>query len=105
MSITYNNMPELVTRVLKKTTSQTFEHITTVYRNGIQNIWNNPNGVNATKISEQLGTDAKKVFEFYYSLGQFINSISPEDIVEINKLIGSYNLNEDGSVTILQSNE
>jgi hypothetical protein len=52
-------------------------------------------------MSTALGNDAKEMFELHYKLGQLINSIKPEAILETNSHIGNFTLNEDGTVTVI----
>lgn len=54
-------------------------------------------------IAKELGTDAKKIFELHYKLGQLISTIKPDSITEGLLAIGQFVINDDGTVIILPS--
>jgi hypothetical protein len=91
-----------VANTIKGTTKQTFQMMTNAFNMGSKNFWNNPHATPA-QIAEALGTDAREVFELHYALGQLINSIKPESIQEGWAVIGQFTMNEDGTVTIVES--
>ena len=81
-------------------TKQTYQQILNTYNRGTRIFWKNPGGATPQQIANELGTNAKEIFELHYKLGQLLNSIKPADIAEANVLIGSFVMNDDGTVTI-----
>jgi hypothetical protein len=108
MSILDNNPnPQLTpaqicARNIKGSTKQTFQMIVNSFNFGTKNFWNNPRST-PSEIAQELGTDAKEIFELHYALGQFINSIKPGIINDSLSLIGQFTMNEDGTVTIIET--
>jgi hypothetical protein len=94
----------MIANTIKFTTRQTFQMMTNAFNRGSDSFWNNHQATPA-QIAEALGTDAREVFELHYALGLLINSIKPESIQEGWNVIGQFTMNEDGTVTILESVE
>lgn len=84
-------------------TKQTYNQMVQSFNQGSQVFWANGMGATPEAIAAELGTDAKEVFELHYKLGQLIASVKPEAIVEGASLVGNFTMNEDGTVTILQT--
>ena len=61
----------------------------------------NPQGLTPDEIAAALGTNAQEVFALHYKLGQLIGSVKPEAIAEGASIVGEFNYNEDGSVTVV----
>lgn len=91
-----------VANTIKGSARQTFQMMTNAFNMGSKNFWNNHRATPA-QIATALGTDAKEVFELHYALGLLINSIKPESIQEGWNVIGQFTMNEDGTVTIIES--
>jgi hypothetical protein len=107
MSILDNNQSSIdksiqISNNIKNTTRFTFQSMVNAFNNGSQTFWNNPRAT-PSEIAEALGNDAKEVFELHYALGQLIANIKPEAISKGLALIGQFTMNEDGTVTILDS--
>jgi hypothetical protein len=96
----YKPSSDSVAQGLKTEASSLFNVIVSTYINGTLSFWNNPYYTPA-EMSTALGNDAKEMFELHYKLGQLINSIKPEAILETNSHIGNFTLNEDGTVTVI----
>ena len=95
--------PHIIAHNLKLATVQTFQIMVNSFNFGSQNFWNNPDA-SPTEIAQELGADAKEVFQLHYALGQLIANIKPETISQGLSVIGQFNMNEDGTVTIIESN-
>lgn len=91
---------EIAAEKLIQITKHTYLQMINAFNQGSQIFWNNPLGASPQDISNQLGTNAKEIFELHYALGQLINQVKPEDIQDSWSLIGQFTMNEDGSVTI-----
>lgn len=62
-------------------------------------LWTNEKAT-PSEISTALGSDAKEIFDLYSKLQILINSIKPETISNTSSTVGSFTMNEDGTVTI-----
>ena len=80
----------------------TFNLMASSFNYGSNIFWNNPN-LTPTEIAEALGSNAREVFQLHYMLGQLISNIKPDVISEGISKIGKFNMNEDGTVTILDA--
>jgi hypothetical protein len=96
----YKPSVDSISQGLKIEASSLFNVIVSTYINGTSSFWNNPY-YTPVEMATALGNDAKEMFELHYKLGQLINSIKPEAILEINSHIGNFTLNEDGTVTVI----
>ena len=79
----------------------TYRNMVQVFNQGSKIFWNNSLGASPEDIANELGTDAKEVFELHYKLGQLIASVKPEAISEGVALVGNFTMNEDGTVTVI----
>ena len=109
MSILDNNLqPEIgksvrVANIIKGTTKQTFQMMVNSFNHGSRTFQDNPEA-SPSEIAQELGTDASEVFQLHYMLGQLIGNVKPEAISEGLSLVGQFTINEDGTVTIIESN-
>lgn len=87
---------------LRMITKQTYDQMVQAFNQGVKVFWQNPNGVTPAQIASELGNDAKEIFELHHKLGQLIASVKPEDISESLTSIGSFTMNNDGTVTITE---
>lgn len=106
MSILNNPPPQLteaqvVANTIKSAAVQTFEMMVNSFNSGSIMFWNNPSA-SPSQIAQELGTDAREVFQLHYMLGQLINNIKPEAIAGGWSLVGQFTMNEDGTVTIIE---
>ena len=106
MSVLDNNevpvtipVPEKIARQLKAETKSAFKDMVDAFNKGSKLFWNNSRSTPA-EIAAALGTDAKEIFELHGKLGALIGSIKPEAISEGSSLVGSFVVNQDGTVTI-----
>jgi hypothetical protein len=103
-----NNEPQMPPRAkmasnrLVQMTKQTYQQMVQAFNQGAEIFWANGMGASPAEIAAELGTDAKEVFELHYKLGQLIATVKPEAISQGASLIGSFTMNEDGTVTIVE---
>lgn len=86
-------------------TTQTYNQMVGAFNIGAEIFWTNGMGATPSEIAVELGTDAKEVFELHYKLGQLIATVKPEAIAQGSSLVGNFTMNEDGTVTVLPSEE
>lgn len=111
MSILDNNSPvrpevpraKMAANRLINMTKQTYNQMVQAFNQGSQIFWKN-NGATPAEIASELGTDAKEVFELHSKLRQLIASVKPEAIAESSSVVGNFTMNEDGTVTIVETN-
>jgi hypothetical protein len=89
---------------IKMQTVQTYQNLLQIHEDGIRSFWNNPNAT-PQEIATELGTDAAEVFSIHYKLGEFLTQFNADKVNESRALIGQFTQNEDGSVTINNTNQ
>jgi hypothetical protein len=99
-----NNRQEISQQILaansiKETAYVLNKRLARFYAEAINLVWNN-GGASPQQVCDELGADAKELFELHKALGEFLEANSPDSIAEYKKFIGSYTLNSDGTVTI-----
>lgn len=77
-----------------------YNHIRETYSTGTSRFWKNPHAT-PQDIASALGTNAKELFLLHYQIGQLLNSINPGSVDNVNSVIGSFTMNDDGTVSIL----
>ena len=97
------NLAEQSAKQIINQARQTFHQITDSFNDGTVLFWSNPYGLKPSEIAEALGPNAVEVFKLHYALGQFIASIKPEAIYNSLSLVGQFTMNEDGTVTVIES--
>jgi hypothetical protein len=104
--IKMNNSNDLSNKLAKdilKETRKTFNQMVKMFNIVSQNFWANKDNIKASEIAQELGLDAKEVFQLHYLLGQLIQIIKPEKIENGLNLIGTFTINEDGTVTVIDN--
>jgi hypothetical protein len=109
MSILENNdsggeelsLAKITAQDIVKQTRKTFNQIVKMFNSGSETFWANPNKLKPSEIAVELGSDAKEVFQLHYLLGQLIQMVKPESIEKGINLIGTFTLNEDGTITTI----
>lgn len=94
---------QIIANTLKDATIQTFQMMVNSFNSGAKTFWDNPQA-SPSEIAQELGSNAREVFQLHYMLGQLIGSVKPESIAEGWSLVGQFTMNEDGTVTIIESN-
>lgn len=108
MGVLTNNANQLsdaqiaANRIIGQTKS-TFDSMVHSFNEGSRYFWKNPKGLTPQQIANELGNNAKEVFQLHYALGQFIDTVKPGSINEGWSLIGQFTMNNDGTVTILNN--
>jgi hypothetical protein len=92
---------EKVARQIKNETRNTFKDMVKAFNGGAKLFWQNDRGVTPADIAVALGSDAKEIFELHAKLGALIASIKPEAISAGASLVGSFTVNEDGTVSVV----
>lgn len=107
MSILDNNPSELNSPAkiaadqLIRQAKSTFKNLVQVFNQGSSIFWNNSMGASPQDIANELGSNAKEIFELHYKLGQLIASVKPEAVIHGNNLVGNFTINDDGTVTVI----
>jgi hypothetical protein len=94
--------PEDIAKSLKTQAKNIFNNMANSFIRGSKAFWQNPNAT-PQEIALALGPDAKELFELHYKLGQLVSSVDPLVIAEGISAVGKFELNEDGTVTILEN--
>lgn len=100
----FDNRPPAVKRAARDIigmSKQTYETMLSTFNRGAQTFWNNDEGVTPQEIANELGADAKEIFELHAKLGQLLVSISPDSITQTLSIVGEFTYNEDGTITIV----
>ena len=101
------NMPDpqpdpaaaVAARVIAET-KMTFRAILEAFNGGARIFWSNEHAT-PEQIAAALGTNAREVFELHAKLGRFIADIDPALIARGMSVVGQFEYNDDGTVTVL----
>lgn len=85
--------------MLRNQTRQTFNMMIQSFNQGAQTFWKNPRAT-PQEIADQLGADAKEIFELHSKLGSLLATIKPGSVAAVSSVVGSFIINQDGTVTI-----
>ena len=107
MSILENNdsggeelsLAKITAQDIVKQTRKTFNQMVKMFNSCSETFWANPHQLKPSEIAAELGSDSEEVFQLHYLLGQLIQMVRPETIEKGLNLIGTFTLNEDGTVT------
>lgn len=86
---------------LLRTIRKTFNEMVTAYNDGSSLFWSNYMGASPEEVAVALGSDAREVFYLHGKLGELLESIKPEAIQQGKSIVGDFQINEDGSVTVI----
>lgn len=84
---------------LKQSARATYQNLISTFEQTTKLFWRNSRATPA-EISAALSTDAAEVFALHAKLGALLNDVKPGCLTEISKLVGTFNSNADGTVTI-----
>lgn len=84
---------------LKQSARATYQNMLNTFEQTTRLFWRNSRATPA-EIASALGTDAAEVFALHAKLGGLLNDVKPGCLTEINKLVGTFTANADGTVTI-----
>jgi hypothetical protein len=94
------NPSERIANMLKQQTRNTFIQLVQSFNQGAQSFWDNPDASPA-EIALSLGEDAKEIFELHGKIGALLAEIKPEAIQPGLSVVGQFQYNSDGTVTII----
>ena len=94
--------PTEIAESLKLQAKNIYNNMLGVFNRGSKMFWDNPNAT-PEQIAAALGNDGKELFSLHYKLGQLISTIDATAISEGSSVVGQFTMNEDGTVTILDS--
>lgn len=97
------NQNELAANKLKSITQITFSLMKDAFNKGSKEFWGFENGTTPSEVASFLGSDAAEVFYLHARLGELIALVQPEAIQEGLSLVGQFTINEDGTVTVIES--
>lgn len=103
MSILNNNNQDEAKMVADSLISEAvglYNHMNDIYTNGTHKFWKHPS-LTPQQIANGLENKGKELFLLHYQLGQLLNSINPGSVDNVNSVIGSFTMNDDGTVSIL----
>jgi len=105
MGILDNQQPqqppaEFIAAQIKQQAKTTYQQLLQVFNNGSRQFWKNPRAT-PQEISAALGTDATEVFQLHGKIGALLASINPSAIATGSSVVGQFEYNADGSVTVL----
>lgn len=86
---------------LIRMTKHTFDQMVNSFNELARIFWANQMGATPEEIAVELGNNAQEVFYLHARLGELIALLKPEAIQEGASVVGYFQLNADGSVTIL----
>ncbi len=89
----------LAANSIKNTAFVLNKRLVRFYAEAVDLVWKNPNA-SPQQVCNELGADAKELFELHKALGEFLDANSPDSISQHKSFIGSYTINSDGTVTI-----
>jgi hypothetical protein len=102
-----NELPPAPKRVAKRLVGQafqTYQYLLSTFEEGVKNFWKNP-AAKPEEIALELGTDAAELFHLHARLGDFLSQFNPEKVNQIRSLVGQFNINSDGTVTIVNQEQ
>lgn len=99
--LTNNQTPpaQQVARRLKDNARSLYAQMVRAFNDGAKNFWANSTAT-PTEIAEALGADAVDVFSLHAKLGALIAQVDPAAVAPGAALVGQFEYNADGSVTI-----
>lgn len=97
--VTQVNPALMAANQIRATTRQTFNMMVQAFNQGAQTFWKNPRAT-PQEIADQLGADAKEIFELHSKLGSLLATVKPDSVAEVSSVIGSFTVNQDGTITI-----
>jgi hypothetical protein len=84
---------------LKTSVVNTYDSMTSLFNEGASTFWASTD-CTPQEIADQLGTNASGVFYLHARLGDLLYLVDPSSIVPGLAVVGTYDNNEDGTITI-----
>ena len=94
---------ERAAKQIKQQARMTYQQLVQVFNNGARQFWQNPQSTPA-EIAAALGVDAVEVFQLHAKIGALLATIDPASIADGASVVGQFEYNADGTVTILTEN-
>lgn len=94
---------EIAADNIRRQARHTFNTMVQAFNAGSKLFWQNSNAT-PEEVAAALGTDAQEIFELHAKLGQLIATVKPTAIVAGVSVVGQFEYNEDGTVTVLPPN-
>lgn len=87
-----------------KITERAFARMVRVQKEGIDLVWNNPNGLTPQEVCDGFGENAASIFMFHGAVTEAIMTVASMDGIEVNLSFptNKFTYNEDGTVTVLE---
>lgn len=86
---------------LKSDAKFLYSHMVNAFNKGSKLFWQNSQATPA-EIAAALGADAVEVFSLHAKLGALIAQVNPTAIAAGAAVVGQFEYNEDGTVTIIE---
>ena len=96
-----SGLARIAAQDIVKQTRKTFNQMVKMFNSCAETFWANSNQLKPSEIASELGSDSEEVFQLHFLIGQLIQMVKPESIEKSLNLIGTFTLNEDGTVTPL----
>lgn len=99
-----NDQPDPAVKIaaqLKGDAKFLYSHMVNAFNKGSKLFWQNADATPA-EIAAALGTDAVEVFGLHAKLGALIAQVNPAAIAAGAAVVGQFEYNEDGTVTIIE---
>lgn len=94
--------PDQIAQALRVQARNIYRNMVLAFNRGSKMFWQNPNAT-PQQIALALGTDGKELFELHYKLGQLLISVDQNQINEGLSVIGQFDMNPDGTVSVLDN--
>ena len=95
------NTPQNEILRIKLETKRMFEQLQSVLERETVRFWENEHGFTPTQMAEALGTDAVELFTIHQQCCALLEQALPGSATEITSKVQPYNINGDGSITVL----
>jgi hypothetical protein len=86
--------------MLLQSPKQAYAVLLQTWTQGMKTIWGNPDETEA--VLESLGTDAAELFFLSSATVQYLEAVSPGSTTEMMALVKEFEVNSDGTVTLVQ---
>lgn len=90
---------ERTAKLLVSHSREIYSRLVSAFNNGAKIFWTNPD-VMPHDVAEALGEDAVEIFQLHAKIGALLAQVNPAAIAEGAAVVGEFEYNEDGTVTI-----
>jgi hypothetical protein len=99
----FNSPAQIAARRLIRMTRRTYKEMVASFNRGSLLFWQNSGGASPADIAEELGPNAAEVFALHARLGVLLAEVDPNAIAEGASVVGEFTMNQDGTVTVVES--